>query len=98
MVPNTEVNLAEGRNERSTEDAYIIESESVTNDEELEGLMECEILMGMKRARFLWASEKLHLRRIYWTKGLMQETMSHKDYMTLGIRRLSRIRNPVNYS
>ena len=48
MVPNTEVNLAEGRNERSTEDAYIIESESVTNDEEVKDSIECEILMSMK--------------------------------------------------
>ena len=32
MVPNTEVNLAKGRNERGTEDAYIIESASVTNE------------------------------------------------------------------
>ena len=48
VVPSTEVNLVEGRNERSVEDAFNLKNEFVIFDEEVKDSIECEMVMGMK--------------------------------------------------
>ena len=52
MVPNTEVNMAEGQYERSVGDAYAKENESVIYVEEEKDSIEIEM---QKSARCLWA-------------------------------------------
>lgn len=48
MVSNAEANLAQGQNKRSAEVVYTIQNQSVIIDGEVEGLIECEILMCME--------------------------------------------------
>ena len=47
VVPNTEVNMTEVQYERSVEDAYIIENESVIIEVEVKDSIESEMLMSM---------------------------------------------------
>lgn len=64
VVFNAEVNLVEGQNERSVEDALNIDNgrSLVIIDEEVGGLMECEMLMSMEGAHDAYGRPKCFTR------------------------------------